>query len=53
MNTVRYWYKEMLAELAESNTLNNILMEISDGKVSVEIKDNIADKIRNSNYALS
>lgn len=53
MNTVRYWYKEMLAELAESNTLNSILMEVSDGKVSVEIKDNIADKIRQSNYALS
>lgn len=53
MGTVRYWYKEMLAELAESNTLNSILAQLTDGKAQVSIKGNIADKIRQSNYALS
>lgn len=52
-NTVRYWYKEIMAELAESNILEFIVMQIT-GKPCKYIKKSqgLGDKIRNSNYAI-
>lgn len=55
MNHVRYWYKEILAELAESTVMEDILNQIhgtTGGKLDKYSK-NLAKKIRGSNYALS
>lgn len=55
MNKVRYWYKEILAELADSNLLQDILRQLyQDDSIVVE-KDipNLSDYIRNSNYSLT
>lgn len=50
-NRVRYWYKEILAELAESRIINAIWNQL--GKPgSITRNPCIADQIRNSNYAL-
>jgi hypothetical protein len=53
MNHVRYWYKEMLAELAESDLLDYILTQLFNKPVRLQKYGDIAHKIRNSNYALS
>jgi hypothetical protein len=53
MNHVRYWYKEMLAELAESDLLDDILTQLFNKPVRLQKYGDIAHKIRNSNYALS
>lgn len=55
MNKVRYWYKEILAELADSNILQDMLREIT-GDNTIEIQklsEGLGDIIRQSNYALS
>lgn len=53
-NVVRHWYKEVMAELAESTILNHILGQIY-GREGTYPKrsQNLAEKIRQSNYALS
>jgi len=54
-NEVRYWYKEILAEFAESNLLQWIMNQLhgtSDG-VYTKLSPNLAELIRGSNYALS
>ena len=52
-NRVRYWYKELLAELNESTILQDILNQIT-GTNSKFLKysNNMATFIRNSNYTL-
>ena len=53
MNQLRYWYKEILAELAESEVLSDILSQIHGVTGKYEKKStNLAAQIRNSNYAL-
>lgn len=53
VNRVRYWYKEILAELAESDTLDFLLSQLFGEPVQFQkLSSNLADKIRNSNYAL-
>ena len=53
MNQLRYWYKEILAELAESEVLSDILSQIHGVAGKYEKKStNLAAQIRNSNYAL-
>lgn len=52
-NAVRYWYKEIMAELAESNILQFIVSQIVGQQVKyVKASNNLADMIRNSNYAI-
>lgn len=57
-NTVRYWYKEILAELAESDLLSHIFSEISGQEEKYEnvrggyTKTEMAALIRKSNYAI-
>ena len=53
-NTLRYWYKEILAEIAESNLLNHLLTQIIGEECTFKkINPNLASLIRNSNYGLS
>lgn len=53
-NHVRYQYKEILAELAESNIIVDILSQIHGVKGTYpKLSNNLGDLIRNSNYALS
>lgn len=53
-NTVRYWYKEILAELAESQILNVILSQITGVNPRFKKFSNVLPNfIRNSNYSLS
>ena len=49
---MRYWYKEILAELAESNVLQYLLTELMGRPIQFKKYAEIADLIRNSNYAL-
>lgn len=54
-NVTRYWYKEIMADFADSNLLEMLmcqLYEIEDGKYE-KLSPNLGDKIRGSNYALS
>lgn len=52
-DVVRYWYKEIMAELAESNVLNCIMMQITGNDPHYpKLSNNLADDIRNSNYAI-
>jgi hypothetical protein len=57
-NIVRYWYKELLAELAESDVMSDIFSQIS-GRREVYLpvkgglsKTEMARRIRASNYAI-
>ena len=53
-NTLRYWYKEILAEIAESTLLNHLLTQIYGEECTFKkINPNLASLIRNSNYGLS
>lgn len=53
MNIVRYWYKEILAELAESKALEDVFEQIT-GRIPLIGKDKeLAATIRNSNYCLT
>lgn len=51
----RYWYKEIMADFADSDMLSmlmNQLFQTTDG-VYEKLSNDLGDKIRNSNYALS
>ena len=53
-NTLRYWYKEILSEIAESTLLNHLLTQIYGEECNFKkINPNLASLIRNSNYGLS
>ena len=53
-NQLRYWYKEILAELAESNVLDSLLSELLGEDTNVaKLSNSLGDKIRNSNYGIS
>ena len=51
-NAVRYWYKEILACIAESNILSCIMSDILGVKGTYPKLGNIGDLIRQSNYSL-
>lgn len=52
-NRLRYWYKEILAELAESNILEHLLSQIMGEDIKYnKLDNNLAPLIRNSNYGL-
>lgn len=53
INTVRFQYKEILAELADSNLLDDLLSQIhgTPGNFN-KLSFNLGDQIRESNYAL-
>lgn len=53
-NTVRYWYKEIMAELADSEILSDIMSQLhqSPGKYE-KLSSDLSKYIRQSNYALS
>lgn len=52
-NAVRYWYKELMAELAESNILEFIVSQIVKQQVKfIKKSNNLAELIRKSNYAI-
>lgn len=52
-NTVRYWYKEICAELAESNMLAFLVSQITGKRVTYVKKSNdLGNKIRNSSYGI-
>jgi hypothetical protein len=55
MNTVRYWYKEILAELADSHIMQDILRQIyNDHTVTLDrSSETLGDLIRNSNYGIA
>lgn len=54
LNTVRYWYKELLAEISESTIIQSILSDIYGMKGEYKkLSNSLGDKIRQSNYALS
>lgn len=54
INWVRWQYKEILAEIAESDLLDDLLTQVYQRNVSYQkLSYNLANKIRNSNYALS
>ena len=52
-NTVRYWYAEIMAEIAESDMLQQLLQQLYKRTKSFRKGACIADKIRQSNYGLS
>ena len=53
-NTVRYWYKEIMAELADSEILTDIMSQLhqSPGKYE-KLSSGLSKYIRQSEYALS
>lgn len=52
-NAVRYWYKEIVAELAESQILNTVLHYIIGYNPNyAKLSGDMAKYIRNSNYAI-
>lgn len=54
LNRMRYWYKEILAELADSNILEDILRQLSNNPRYVfhKYSKDLSKYIRESNYAL-
>lgn len=56
MNFIRYWYKEMCADLTESSVLtfglSQLLGKIVPDPINPNRRKEIADRIRNSNYGL-
>lgn len=53
-NTLRYWYKEILAEIAESKIAEDLLNQITGSRGTYQKNSHdLADLIRKSNYALS
>lgn len=52
-NAVRYWYKEIMAELAESDILQFIVSQVVGQQVKyIKKSSNLADLIRKSNYGI-
>jgi hypothetical protein len=55
MNIVRYWYKEILADLADSTIMQDIIRQIH-GVSNLKLtraSDDLGDIIRNSNYGIA
>lgn len=53
-NIVRYWYKELLAELADSDILSDIMSQLHGTKGSyTKLSPDLSKYIRQSEYALS
>ena len=54
VNQIRYWYKELLAELADSHILDDLLSQIYKQPVHFpKLSTDLSQYIRNSEYALS
>jgi hypothetical protein len=55
MNTVRYWYKEILAELADSHLMQDIIQQIhKDTSITLtRSSETLGNDIRNSNYGIA
>jgi len=55
VNRVRYWYKEILAELADAEVLSDIMNQLhnSPNGSYPKLSQDLSQYIRNSNYALS
>lgn len=52
-NQMRYWYKEIMAEFAESNVLSFILSTMKGSRVTYrKYSNNLGDLIRNGVYAI-
>ena len=52
-NRVRYWYKEILASIAESNLLESLLSQLLGEDIKFKpLNPNLGAAIRNSNYGL-
>lgn len=52
-DVVRYWYKEILADFADSNILNCIMWQITGTDPQyMKLSNNLADDIRQSNYSI-
>ena len=52
-NRLRFWYKELLAELSESNILSDILSQITGQNIKfLKYSKDMPKYIRNSNYTL-
>lgn len=53
INWVRYHYKEIMADIADSNLLDDLLSQITKKPYSFpKLSSNLGDLIRNSNYSL-
>ena len=53
VNQVRYHYKEILADMADSNMLDDLLSQLYGAPGTYQkLSTNLARKIRNSAYAL-
>ena len=53
MNHLRYHYKEILADLADSNLIDDLLSQLYGQEGTFDkLSKNLGNKIRNSNYAL-
>lgn len=51
MNTLRFWYNEILARLSDSTVLQSILSEMYKQNVVLEVfPESIADEIRQADY---
>ena len=50
---MRYHYKEVLADIADSTLIDDLLSQVYGAKGTFRKLQNIGDLIRNSNYALS
>jgi hypothetical protein len=51
---MRYWYKEILAEMAESNILQDVMNQIRGTSHTIDkLYPNLGEKIRGANYHLS
>ncbi len=55
MNVVRYWYKELLAELADSHIMQSIIRQIcNNDKITLDrASEDLGNYIRKSNYGLA
>ena len=51
IDQVRFHYKEIMAELAESNLMNDLLTQLGSKPVNKPVS-NLSSLIRNSNYGL-
>lgn len=53
LNQVRYWYKEILAEIAGSHLIDDLLSQIhGEPGFYTKLSTDLGDKIKRSNYAL-
>jgi hypothetical protein len=53
IDQVRFHYKEILAEIADSNLLNDVLGQIKPRLTFKKLSKNLSEKIRESDYALT